>query len=97
MNEIFSSGMNFIILYTSVCNHPFYVSAYSLCSRFMPLACLAETYNYLISTIARPPAEQQFSSQKHRFFCPGFTEPQGHGASIPIGEVIPVLSFPSNA
>jgi hypothetical protein len=73
-NEIFLSGMNVIILYTSACNHPFYVSAYSLCSGFMPLACLAETYNCPINTMARPPAEhlenEQFNSQEHRFFCP---------------------------
>ena len=103
MNEIFLSGMNFIILYTSACNHPFYVSAYILCSGFMPLAYLAETYDCPIRTMDRPPAEhlenQQFSSQEHRFSVqsPGSNESKGHGTSFPSGEVITVLSSPSNA
>jgi len=94
MNDIFLSGMNFIILYTSARNHPFYGSAYSLCLGFMfrrNVQWLGHQLNTW-RTKRSLPKSTDFSVQS-----PGSTEPKGHGASFPSGEMIMVLSSPSNA
>lgn len=59
----------------------------------MPLACLTETLNCSVSIVARQPAEhvenQRVKLPRAQTFTvqsPGATEPNGYGASFPIGE-----------